>query len=118
MKRLCSALTPVLGPRISVSTHGAKGIVVQFDGGSGGSMVARAAPWLPGLSERRDFLRTAGNVAHAVQEGVPEEWAEVTGLGAVRPRVTAAGDVLTIRFYGGTGEPLLPVEVSMSGHAQ
>lgn len=115
MERLCEALEPLLGPRMSVSAHGGKGVVVQFDGDGGGFVVARAAPWFPGLTERRDLIRTAGNVAHLVHGAVPEAWRDVTGIGPTGPSVTAAGDVLTIRFFAPDGEPLPVVKVALDG---
>ena len=115
MERLCEALEPLLGPRISLSAHGGKGVVVQLDGGSGGFMAARAAPWLPGLTERRDLIRTADNVAHVVHSAVSEQWGHETGIGPTSPSVAAAGDVVTIRFFGTTGEPLPVVELPLFG---
>ncbi len=117
LERVCAALQPLLGPRLSVEAVGGKGVVVQLDQGSGGTLAARAAPWLPGLTVRRDLVRTAGNVARVLHGAVPEKWRDIAGIGPRSPSVDAVADVVAIRFFGSRGEPLLAVEVSLSGLA-
>jgi hypothetical protein len=113
MERLCEALGSLLGPRISVEAHGGKGVLVQLDQGTGGSTMARAAPWLPSLTLRKDLIRTADNVAHVVHSAVFEEWSHQAGIGPTSPSVAAVEDVVTIRFFGTTGDPLPAVEVPL-----
>lgn len=115
MERLCEALGSLLQPRISVDARGGKGVLVQLDQGSGGSMMAHVAPWLPSLTMRRDLIRTAGNVAHVVHSAVSEKWGHQAGIGPTSPSVAAVGDVVTIRFFGTTGEPLPAVELPLVG---
>ena len=115
MERLSDALSPLLGPRISLATHGGVGVAVELDGGIGGSVMSRAAPWLPSLSERKDLVRTASNIAHLVYVAVSERWSGVAGIGPASPTVAVVGDVLTIRFLATDGHPLPVVEVTMNG---
>ncbi len=56
MERLCEALDPLFGPRISVEAHGSAWVVVQLDQGYRGSTGFRAAPWFPGLTQIPDLL--------------------------------------------------------------
>ncbi len=120
MERLCEALGPLLGPRISVEAHGGRCVVVQLhlDQGSGGSGMAYVAPWFPSLTVRRDLIRTAGSVAYAVH-GDLLDWANdgavSAGIGPTSPSVAAVGDVVTIRFFGTTGEPLPALEIPLLG---
>ena len=98
-----------------MTAHGGGGVAIALDGGNGGILASRVAPWLPSLSERRDLIRTADNVAHLVHGAVTEQWSGVAGIGPARPTVAAVGDVLTIRFFAPDGEPLPVVEVSLDG---
>lgn len=115
MERLIEALGPLLGARISVAAHGGLSVAVELDGGSGGSLVGRAAPWLPSLSERKDLTRTADNIAHLVHDALTEQWIGVVAVGPASPTVAAVGDVLSIRFFGPDDEPLPVVEVALDG---
>ncbi len=116
MERLCEALGPVVGPRITLETHGGRGIVVLVDvddeGRGGGAYMTRAATWVPAPTTRTDLIRTARGVAEAVHSALSEEWLRAaTSIGPSRPRVDARGGNVAVRFFGAHGEPLPVVEV-------
>jgi hypothetical protein len=114
MARLCEALGPVVGPRITLEAHGGRGIAVLLDGGRGGTFATRAAPWFPSPTPRRDLIRTARGVAEAVHHALSEEWMmATTSIGPSRPSVTARETLVAIHFFGVNGEPLRVIEISL-----
>ena len=113
MERLFKALPPVMGSRLSLEAHGGKGIMVLVDGGKNGSMITRAAPWLPGFTVARDLTQTARGVANAVTCAATEFPPGTTSIGGRSPTVTRAKGKLRLQFFGLSGEPLPVVEVPL-----
>lgn len=118
MAQLCASLGTLAGPRLSLEPYGGKGIAVLLDGGRGGAILTRAAPWLPGMTVRRDLTATTRGVADALHSAVRNEWVGVINIGSGRPRVTSRGNTVALQFFGVAGEPLPVVEVQLpkAGH--
>jgi hypothetical protein len=118
MARLCRALGPVVGPRVTLEAYGGRGIAVLVEvydeGRGGGACVTHAAPWIPSPTTRTDSIRTARGVAEAVHSCLWEESIrDATSIGPSRPRVDARGGIVFVRFFGVHGEPLPVVEVPL-----
>jgi hypothetical protein len=110
MIRLCEAISQISGPSFSVEAHDGRGVAVLRDGGRGGVVVRRAAPWVPSISSDRDAVRTVQGVVEAIHTALTD-WPGSTVVGEREPIVTADGDTVTIVFYAANGERLPPIDV-------
>jgi hypothetical protein len=112
VERLGAALGPVLGPRLSVEVSGSAGVAVLLDGGRGGTVLTRAAPWLPRPGSA-DLLATARGVVDAAHLAATRQWPGSSPLGPRTPSVERTDGAVRIRLFGPGGEALPVVEVRL-----